>query len=98
MKGREIREFYEMDKTSTTLKTRNDARMRTSESVVRNRVFAVLSVVMVAAMIAGCAAPQKQRRSGSVGRPPPEQVPVVYNNQNRSGPLITPQTDPFAIR
>lgn len=87
-----------MNNASTTLTIRDKARLPVSGRIVRHRVLAVLAIVLMAATIAGCAAPQKQRRSGGVGRPPPEQTPVVYNNQNRSGPLITPQTDPFAIR
>lgn len=58
----------------------------------------VLAVVVLAAAVAGCAAPQKRSTSRGVGKPPREQAPVVYSNRNRSGPLITPDSDPFAIR
>ncbi len=58
----------------------------------------VLAVVVLAAAVAGCAAPQKRSSNRGVGKPPREQAPVVYSNRNRSGPLITPDSDPFAVR
>ncbi|NIJ56864.1 hypothetical protein FHS82_000677 [Pseudochelatococcus lubricantis] len=55
----------------------------------------VIGVLMVA--LAACAAQRPVRSArGGIGKPPPERAPVEYT-QSRSGPLITPDTDPFAI-
>lgn len=63
----------------------------------REPICAATAAVLLAVTLVGCAAPQKTASRG-VGRPPPEQAPVVYSGQSRSGSLITPESDPFAVR
>ncbi|MGV6873998.1 hypothetical protein ACUSIJ_15090 [Pseudochelatococcus sp. B33] len=81
-----------------TLKAGSSGRTGLSGRRVWRRILAALAIVLMAAAVAGCAASQKRTTSRNVGRPPPEQAPVAYSNQNRTGPLITPDNDPFAIR
>lgn len=57
---------------------------------------AAMVAIAIALFVTACASTPAPSRRGGIGKPPPEQAPVSLE-RTYTGPLITPDTDPFAI-